>query len=102
MTREVRNRPEIAQDLLEAAQWYESQSQGLGVALVQAMDDVVRLMVNFPEMYPVASGSIRRAVLSTYPYNLYYKIGPESVTLLALLHQSRAPAWIARRLKARI
>jgi plasmid stabilization system protein ParE len=90
-------RPEAEQDLEEARNWYEGQRTGLGGEFVGAVDDVLGRIGDFPELYPAEYRGVRRAVLSRFPYVVYYRTTDSAVEVLAVLHGSRHPrTWRSR------
>ncbi len=63
-------------ELNEAAQYYESESPGLGAAF---LDEVVvrKPSCTFPEAAPLITATIRRRLLLRFPYALPYSIKPD-------------------------
>ncbi len=51
---------------------------------------------SFPESFPVIYKNVRRAVVSRFPYAVFYVAEP-AVVVLAVLHTSRDPAIWPRR-----
>lgn len=89
--------PAARAELIEAHAWYESQRAGLGdelVAIVAATIDRIR---NHPELYPVVEQDVRRAVLTRFPYGLFYRAEPDAIRVLAVFHHKRNPVvWRGR------
>jgi plasmid stabilization system protein ParE len=50
-----------------------------------------------PESSPIVYRDIRRAVVSRFPYLVFYLASPERVMVLAVLHHARNPAVWPRR-----
>lgn len=66
---------EAEADHQEAAQWYDSRSEGLGAGLVaQARELLVRIGDN-PSLYPIVHGTIRRASVRRFTYGVFYRRG---------------------------
>jgi toxin ParE1/3/4 len=42
-------------------------------------------------MYPVAHRDVRRGKLRKFPYLIYYRVHPNKLEVLAVLHGSRDP-----------
>jgi plasmid stabilization system protein ParE len=42
-------------------------------------------------MFARAHGEVRRAVVSRFPYAVFYRIEPKRVVVLAVLHMARDP-----------
>ena len=84
-------------ELNEAAQYYERDSQGLGVAFVAEAERCTAAILEHPEASPIVMGTIRRRLLRRFPYGLLYKVRPEHVRILAVMNLKRRPGyWIGR------
>jgi plasmid stabilization system protein ParE len=89
-------RPEAEAEVLEARQWYESRSEGLGRRFAGAVDALVTRIVANPLAFPNVHGQTRRAVLTRFPYAVYFRIADGDVVVLAI-HGRQDPArWRAR------
>lgn len=82
-------RPEAKHDILEAAQWYEERRQGLGAEFVRAVDIVLGCIEERPERFLKAYRGLRRALVTRFPYAVYFAIMPTSALVLAVIHQRR-------------
>lgn len=93
----VRLRPEAESDVADAARWYEAQSPGLGS---EFLDELLRTSVSIserPELYPRASGEVRRAAVRRFPFGVFYVVNESEVVVLAVMHGRRAPfRWKSR------
>ena len=93
----VRFRLEAAQDVEGARAWYDQQQSGLGDAFAASLEDVIQLIVEFPEAFPEIAISHRRALLHRFPYAVYYRLEAEVIDVLACLHTLRSPGtWRSR------
>ena len=61
-------------ELNEAAQFYDSESPGLGLAFLDEIERCTKTIVNFPEAGPLIVGTIRRRLVLRFPYALLYSI----------------------------
>jgi hypothetical protein len=43
---------------------------------------VIALIREQPEPFPLFESPVRRAILTTFPYGIYYTIEPERITVL--------------------
>jgi plasmid stabilization system protein ParE len=81
----------------DAATWYERQSPGLGADFVSEVQKVLDTISNQPQRYPLASGDVREAPVSRFPYCVYYRVKPDRIVVIAVFHTARDPAiWQAR------
>jgi toxin ParE1/3/4 len=97
MTRRVTLRQRAQHQLRSAFQWYESRRPGLGQAFLAAIEERLENIAAFPDAHPIIYRRIRRAVVSTFPYLIFYVIKPDRIDVLAVLHHARNPAdWPSR------
>ena len=86
-------------ELKEAAQYYRTNA-GNDVAH-DFRDEVRRLtrqLLEHPEIGVRILREIRRYPLHDYPFNIIYRLTPESIIIVALAHHSRRPGyWAGRR-----
>jgi|SRR5206468_11166286 len=97
MTRRFIVRPLAEADLEDAARWYEDERAGLAERFVSDVDRTFARIREWPLQFPTVSGDIRRALLHTFPYAVYFRASDEMVVVLAVLHLRRNPrVWRAR------
>ena len=90
-------RPVAQTEFDEAAVWDEGQRAGLGSDFVTEVQQVLDTIANHPERYPIASGDVREALVSRFPYCVYYRVKPDRVVVIAVFHTSRDPSvWQGR------
>ena|SRR5436190_12765799 len=97
MTRRFVVRVRAERDIQSAFEWYESQQRGLGDEFLAAVRQSLETVRSFPESASVLYRDVRRAVVSRFPYVIFYVVRPALVSILAVLHQSRDPAIWPRR-----
>lgn len=84
-------------EMLQAIDWYEQQKPGLGLEFTGRIEESLNLISNHPEMFAQVLGPIRKKSLKPFPYAIYYRIRGESIVILAIFHQKRAPKdWQSR------
>jgi plasmid stabilization system protein ParE len=89
---------EIAElELNEAAKYYESKVNGLGLAFISEVERVTRQIQNNPESAPRILKAVRRKLLRGFPYSVMYSIVDDSVRILAIANQKRRPFYWRRR-----
>ena len=87
------------QELREAASFYGSQSQGLGLAFTEAVERKIDRLLKFPESAPPLDFEIRAKAIPRFPYTLYFRWRSERglLRVLAVAHQKRRPMyWLDR------
>lgn len=84
-------------DIESAANWYEAQHAGLSLRFVDAVDHLLRRIRTTPLQFPKISTGIRRGLLHTFPYAVYFQTTDQSVVILAVLHlHSDSRKWRER------
>ena len=84
-------------ELNEAAQFYDSESPGLGLAFLDEIERCTKTIVNFPEAGPLIVGTIRRRLVLRFPYALLYSIKQDRLRVLAVMNLKRRPLyWVGR------
>ena len=90
-------RPLAEADLEQAARWYDEEQAGLGSRFLSDVDQVFGRIRAMPLQFPLVSGDIRRALLHTFPYAVYFRETEEALLVLAVLHLRRRPGlWRIR------
>ena len=86
------------EDIREAFGWYETQSPGLGAEFLRFLDECFSLVRRQPEMFPEVHRRSRMAMVRRFPYLVIYRVTPDFISVIAVMHGSRHP----RRWKGRL
>ena len=89
--------PLAERELVDAAQYFELESPGLGGLFLDAAEKCERAIIEHPRSGVVVRGDVRRRLLSTFPYALLYKIKPQEIRILAVMNLKRRPMYWADR-----
>lgn len=90
-------RDEAQTEFDEAFDWYENQRAGLGVAFVTRVQEVFDRIAANPFLHAVTLADVRKAVVSRFPYCVFYRPHTDRVEVLAVFHNRRNPAiWQSR------
>lgn len=84
-------RRDAERDIADAAEWYEKQKSGLGHEFLDELLRALRQVAERPDMYPVVHRQTRRALIRRFPFGLYFRVEPECIVVIAVLHGSRDP-----------
>ncbi|OGH61009.1 MAG: recombinase [Candidatus Lindowbacteria bacterium RIFCSPLOWO2_12_FULL_62_27] len=86
--------PEACQDILDAATWYEGQSDGLGTEFFRCIDACVNLIRRQPLIYGILHRNFRRALVRRFPYAVFFEVDRNAVVIYSVFHCARNPsAW---------
>lgn len=93
--------PEAAEELLEAAEWYEERRPGLGAEFVGAVEKAMAAAAASPMAAAMWPGSTRyrRRIMDKFPYVLVFEVRSEAVEFVAIAHTSRKPGYWLRRIE---
>ncbi len=92
-------RREAEEELIAAAEYYESHRPGLGVAFLEETERSFNALVQFPAQWRIVRAGVRRGLLLRFPYAFHYweKIRGEELEILSLSHTKRHPLhWASR------
>ena len=90
-------RPEAEADILDAFQWYEAQSPGVGIDFLRCLESSLAAIGSMAQMYGIVFRTIRRALVRRFPYAVFYVYDKKRITVIAVMHASRHPRrWQSR------
>ena len=75
----------------EAREWYEEQSEGLGLEYQAALELQLRRLEQAPLLYVEIVPGIRRSLLPRFPYAVFFTIKGDLLHILAVIHNARNP-----------
>lgn len=90
--------PLAEEDLKEAASHYEDEVIGLGDDFLDRVYALIERLLVYPESGFLQTKNVRVARVSRFPYDVYYKVDPDRIFVLAIMHQSREPGLWKKRL----
>lgn len=91
MTLPIVFRRQAGIDVADAYTWYENQRRHLGEVFLQAVEDALRRIANFPELFARTNQVVRRANVGKFPFAVFYLVEPRRIVVLAVLHTARDP-----------
>jgi len=91
MVYEVLVTEDATEDASSAYEWYEEQLQGLGEEFYQNLLIVFDQLAEYPNTGKHLEYGIRKVLVPTFPFSVYYSVKGSVVRILRILHQSRHP-----------
>lgn len=89
--------PSAMQEVAEACDWYSGWSEELAQELVDELTATLQRLREHPLASPLKYHDIRKAVMTRFPYNIWYVYEDETIFVQAFAHQKREPLyWIGR------
>ncbi len=89
---------EAEAELIDAIEFYERRSSGLGRRFLRAFDAAMTEISETPERWRVVKADVRRFVMRRFPYGIDYRVLPDELRVLAVKHHSRHPNYWHSRL----
>jgi plasmid stabilization system protein ParE len=89
--------PKARNDLAKAARYLELEKTGLGGRLTDEVQDALERLSANPNVGAEVAPGVRKLLVRRFPYSLIYRIIPEYVLVLAVVHHRRHPRrWQGR------
>ena len=88
-----------AADISAAYDWYEGQQKGLGSGFLDEIEAALARISDRPTLYPFAVRDARRVLVRRFPYSIYFRLRGDQARILAVMHQSRDPRAVQRRVR---
>jgi plasmid stabilization system protein ParE len=85
--------PAAAAELLAAQEWYDTRAGGLGDRFFAAVDSLLPRIGENPRQFPLAYDDLRRALVTRFPYALFFRTEAEGIYVVACAHTSRTPFY---------
>lgn len=89
----IRFHPHAETEMIDGAMWYESQQNGLGKRFLTVIQDALNKIEIHPEIYPLVEGDVRRCLTKTFPYGVLFRIKPDFIAVMAIMHLHRDPDY---------
>ena len=80
-------------EMIQSAQFYETQTNGLGTDFLTAVDFAVQSIHDNPELWPVIRNHVRRRLLKRFPFGILYRISKDEITVIAVMNLHRDPDY---------
>ena len=96
--RNVEFHPEAQNEFLSAAQFYEDQTQGLGLDFTLTVQRTYERVLAYPASGAPFGRLLRRVLVPKFPYGLLYRVEPDRVYIIAVMHLHRRPGYWRSRL----
>jgi len=94
--------PAAKDEMRQAADWYEVQSEGLGLEFLATVNDTIEKISRSPERFPQLEilpqvRSICRALVHRFPYTVIFEQAENEIRIWAVAHTSRRPNYWEKR-----
>lgn len=82
-------RPEIEDDVCDAAVWYDDKQTGLGDEFVAEYVSAIRRIQSNPLLFAVAGNGLRPCRLKRFSYIIHFRIEGDYILIVALVGGGR-------------
>jgi len=90
---------QVKSDIKDAYDWYEDKQVGLGERFMFELFTCYAKLEIHPEYYSRSGKTLRKILLSHFPYVVAFEIKNDAVFVYAVFHTSRNPKEISKRIK---
>ena len=98
----VRFSPLASREVQVTAREYERKAPGLGERFIAEVEAATGQLSAFPGSGTGFGPRLRRRLVTRFPFALLYSVREECVWVVAVMHQSRGPTFLARRLEGHV
>jgi len=84
-------------EVAEALDWYRSRSASAARGFLNELDRTFSQIQTDPGRFPLVTRTLRRALLSHFPYGVYYLVRSEGIVVVGIVHGRRHPRRWRRR-----
>jgi toxin ParE1/3/4 len=91
--RQVRFLSAAEWELIQAARYYESEVPALGAGFLSEVQKAVAGIESHPQAASVVKEKIRRRIPGRFPYAIVYRVEPDEIIILAMIHLHRSPDY---------
>ena len=91
--------PLAAEELAEAAQFYEGRALGLGRRFLDAAERTAQLVAEHPALGSPSGGTVRSLAVPQFPYAMVYRVESDRLFIVAVAHLRRRPKYWAGRVR---
>lgn len=85
-------------ELAEAAEYYDSEREGLGRSFLDAVRATEMRIQRHPRLWAFRLKPVRSCHVERFPYRLHYVEEPDRIVVVAVAHASRHPDYWKGRL----
>ena len=93
MSRRLSIHEDAEAEIIEAADYYDLASPGLGDEFVDEVRKAISRAAEFPEAAHLIRGRVRSRGIARFPYSLVYSIQPSEIRIPAVAHQRMRPYY---------
>ena len=78
-------------DLREANRWYQSEAPHVVPRFRRKVAEALQRIGDNPYLYAIVQSEVRHALVHGFRYRILFRIRPDSIQVIAILHEARNP-----------
>ena len=90
--------PEAEEELTKAIAYYSDISPQLGQGFAVEVFAAIQLALDFPSIWSLLEGTIRRSLVRGFPYGVLYSREENGIYIVAVMHLHQEPGYWKDRL----
>ena len=96
--KEIIFHPLAQQELNDVIGYYKTQDKAIAIEFLNTVESSTNLLTRYPELGLKFRGSVRRLVISKFPYSLLYRLlDGEQIYILAIAHHKQKSNYWRKR-----
>jgi len=96
--RSVEFHPEAQSEFVAAAQFYENRTEGLGLDFTLTVQRAYERLLGHRASGAPFGRLLKRVLVPKFPYGLLYRVEPDRIYIVAVMHLHRRPGYWRSRL----
>ncbi len=89
--------PEAEEEFNKAIDYYEDIEPGLGYDFALEVYSTIKRSVEFPKVWAVLEGDVRRSLVRRFPYGILYSEEQDRIFIVAVMNLHREPEYWKKR-----
>jgi hypothetical protein len=85
-------------EYIEGTKFYSNVSKTLAIDFVKEVDEAITRVRQMPHAWTPISKNCRRCLTKRFPYGIIYKVFPDHIFIVAIMHLHRDPEYWKNRI----
>jgi plasmid stabilization system protein ParE len=85
--------PDAKDGIRSARWWYFHKDINLPARFTAELEATLNRMARHPRQFPVVVGRLRRALMTRFPYSIYFTLNEGTTVVIAVLHYRQLNKW---------
>jgi plasmid stabilization system protein ParE len=82
--------PDAEDGISSALRWYFQKDISLPSGFTTELEAILNRIARHPQQFPPVAGRLRRALMTRFPYSIYFTRSQRTIIVIAVLHQRQA------------